>query len=72
MPLKATIQQAKGFALAMMKMAFAGELEVFVDLHWSADYVERGERASVLAAVASALNGAIGRRLKIPITSNGD
>jgi pyruvate dehydrogenase (quinone) len=31
MPPKATIQQAKGFALAMTKMAFAGELEDVTD-----------------------------------------
>jgi pyruvate dehydrogenase (quinone) len=31
MPPKATIQQAKGFALAMTKMAFTGELEDVTD-----------------------------------------
>jgi hypothetical protein len=31
MPPKATIQQAKGFALAMTKMAFAGELDDVLD-----------------------------------------
>src|SRR5262249_21541629 len=31
MPPKATIQQAKGFALAMMKMAFTGELSDVMD-----------------------------------------
>jgi pyruvate dehydrogenase (quinone) len=31
MPPKATIQQAKGFALAMMKMAFTGELDDVLD-----------------------------------------
>jgi pyruvate dehydrogenase (quinone) len=31
MPPKATIQQAKGFALAMTRMAFTGELEDVTD-----------------------------------------
>jgi pyruvate dehydrogenase (quinone) len=31
MPPKATVQQAKGFALAMTKMAFTGELEDVMD-----------------------------------------
>jgi pyruvate dehydrogenase (quinone) len=31
MPPKATVQQAKGFALAMTKMAFAGEAEDVLD-----------------------------------------
>jgi pyruvate dehydrogenase (quinone) len=31
MPPRATIQQAEGFALAMMKMAFTGELEDVTD-----------------------------------------
>ena len=31
MPPKATVQQAKGFALAMTKMAFTGELEDVLD-----------------------------------------
>jgi pyruvate dehydrogenase (quinone) len=31
MPPKATIQQAKGFALAMTKMAFTGELDDVLD-----------------------------------------
>jgi pyruvate dehydrogenase (quinone) len=31
MPPKATVQQAKGFALAMTKMAFTGEVEDVMD-----------------------------------------
>jgi pyruvate dehydrogenase (quinone) len=63
MPPKATVQQAKGFALAMTKMAFTGKLEDVMDTvmaNWRSLYPDvLAERNSDGTGAATAVSGSL-------------